>query len=793
LQDTAGALRDTVVPDRQRFRIRTRLALLVLALALPFAGYSAFSAVEEARLERAHAAARMFGIAQITAARLDDHINDIRSVLQVLSAFVSPDPARTADNDALLRSLSGKVPAHIDNLSVWTTTGEDVGTLEPRLRQAAKGVVASRRFFKEALAGADISAQAPLESLATGARISAFGLPTIRDGKVVGIVAAAVRLDALQGLLSAGADLPASAIVTVIDQRGVVLARSLDPEHWIGKTLPGVGPSSEDRQPSFGADGVRDGPSADGIARIAGFASAHAVNWRVYVGVPRDEALAPVYARLRNNLLTAGFMLLAGLLLAGIVGEGIASPLRALVEDATELGAGNLMHRSRARGGGEVAMLAGTLNAMAEQLQGRARELLSTQEQLRQVTNNLPALISYIDADQRFCFANRVYETWLGQDPSELVGKSLLELYGPEAYEGFKGHVQRALSGERVTYGRELTTVQGTRHVDVTAVPDVEPGGRVKGLFVMMIDATARRDAEAALLHSEQRLRMVADNIPALVTYVDREQRYRFVNAYLGNIFHTDPQSLVGRTVRETGGETLYAEIAPHVAAALRGEEVVFQGVWTIKDRPYHYQSTYIPDLDSQGTVRGYYAMTFDISALKETQHRLDMLASIDTLTGLPNRRQFDERLRDAMARTRRSATTMAVMFLDIDHFKSINDTLGHGVGDMVLKEFGARLQRQMRSTDVVARLAGDEFVVLVEGMRDAEELTALAGKIVHAVRPPLVFEGRSVPITTSLGVATYEGDGRSPVELLAAADRALYAAKRQGRDRFSLALQESA
>jgi hypothetical protein len=92
LQDTAGALRDTVVPDRQRFRIRTRLALLVLALALPFAGYSAFSAVEEARLERAHAAARMFGIAQITAARLDDHINDIRSVLQVLSAFVTQTP-----------------------------------------------------------------------------------------------------------------------------------------------------------------------------------------------------------------------------------------------------------------------------------------------------------------------------------------------------------------------------------------------------------------------------------------------------------------------------------------------------------------------------------------------------------------------------------------------------------------------------------------------------------------------------------------------------------------------------
>ena len=169
------------------------------------------------------------------------------------------------------------------------------------------------------------------------------------------------------------------------------------------------------------------------------------------------------------------------------------------------------------------------------------------------------------------------------------------------------------------------------------------------------------------------------------------------------------------------------------------------------------------------------------------------MLARVDTLTGLPNRRQFDERLRDAMARTGRSETTLAVMFLDIDYFKNINDTLGHGAGDLVLKEFGARLQHQVRSTDTVARLAGDEFVILVEGIRDAEELKALADKIVTAVRAPLVIEGRSVSITTSVGVATYDGGGQAATDLLAAADRALYAAKRQGRDRFSLTLQGSA
>lgn len=784
---------DMNAAGRVRFPIRTRLVLLVLALALPFAGYSIFSSIEEARIERAHAAAQMLGTAQITAARLDDHINDIRSILQVLSAAVSVDPAKTADNDALLRSLIGNIPTHIHNLSVWTAAGENVGTLDARLRQNGAAAATSRQFFKEALAGGGMSAEAPLDSLASGERISAFGLPIRREGRVIGVVAAAARLDALQSLLSSGTDLPPGAVMTITDPRGVVLARSLDPELWVGKTLKGGSAAGTDPEPGLGADGVRDGPSADGIERIAGFTTARAAPWRVYVGVPRDQALAPVYARLRNHLFTAGLMLLAGLLLAAFVGEGIASPLRKLANDAVQFGTGNLAHRSRSHDSGEVGVLTRTLNQMAEQLQERARDVLSTQEQLRQVTDNLPALISYLDAEERFRFANRVYATWLGQDPGELLGKSLVDLYGREAYDGFKVNIQQALGGSRVSYERELSTLQGPRHVEVTAVPDVDKSGRVAGLFVMMSDVTARRDAEAALLQSEQRLRMVADNIPALVSYVDRDERYRFVNAHLGSVFDIDSQGLLGRTLREAGGKKLYAEIAPYVAAALRGEETVFEGVWTIKDRSYHYQSTYIPDVDDQGTVRGFYAMTFDISALKETQRRLDMLARVDTLTGLPNRRQFDERLRDAMGRTRRAQTALAVMFLDIDHFKNINDTLGHGAGDLVLKEFGIRLRHQVRATDIVARLAGDEFVVLVEGIRDIEELKALAAKIVQAVRSPLVLESRSVTVTTSVGVATYDGGEQAPAELLAAADRALYAAKRQGRNRFCLALQGSA
>ena len=773
--------------ERVIYGVRMRLALLVLALALPFGGYSIISAIQDADIERVHVSAQMLGTARVTAARLDDQISDIRSILQVLTAVVSVDPLKTAANDALLHGMGGDIPLQIENLSVWTTAGENIGVLDTRLRRNGPAVVATRRFFREALAGNAFSAEAPIAALASGTTVSAFAVPVWREGRIVGVVAATVRLAALQAVLTAGSDMPPDAVITVLNRRGMILARSVDPDKWVGQTLKSSAGSSASQPYLAGPDGARDQRSADGVERIAGMVRTKDAPWQVYVGVPKDVVLAPVYGRLRNHLTSAGLILLMGFAIGAAMGESIAAPLRQLDEDALKLGAGDLAHRSRVVAKSEVGELARTLNDMAERLQAQSLALTSSQQQLRQVTDNLPALISYLDVDERFQFANQVYETWLGQSPGALRGRSLLELYGPDAYANFKGHIHTALAGQRVSYSRELTTLQGPRDVDVTAVPDVDRTGRVLGLFVMMVDVTARRDAERALLDSEQRLRMLADNMPAMVTYVDRDERYRFVNAYLGSVFHIAPELLLGRTMRETGGPRLYAHIEPHAAAALRGELVTFQGTFPIKGKTYHYQSTYVPDIGAEG-VRGFYAMTFDITALKETQRRLDELARVDSLTELPNRRQFEERLAEAMARTRRTCRPLALMFLDIDHFKTINDTRGHAAGDLVLKEFGARLKRQVRATDVVARLAGDEFVILLEGVRHGPELQSLAQKIVGAIRPAFRFEGQSLEVTTSVGVSVYEGGEATMAKMFASADLALYDAKQMGRDRFSIA-----
>ena len=192
--------------------------------------------------------------------------------------------------------------------------------------------------------------------------------------------------------------------------------------------------------------------------------------------------------------------------------------------------------------------------------------------------------------------------------------------------------------------------------------------------------------------------------------------------------------------------------------------------------------------IDEHGIVQGFYGMAFDITELHETQAQLERLARVDALTGLPNRRQFDERIEEALLRSKRLKQTIAVMFLDIDHFKQINDTFGHGGGDAVLCDFSRRLKSCVRATDSVARLAGDEFVVLLEGLEGVGELNALAAKVVGCTRSLFTVEGTELAVTASMGVATCATGQSSAAQVLARADEALYEAKRQGRNRYSIA-----
>jgi diguanylate cyclase (GGDEF)-like protein/PAS domain S-box-containing protein len=290
------------------------------------------------------------------------------------------------------------------------------------------------------------------------------------------------------------------------------------------------------------------------------------------------------------------------------------------------------------------------------------------------------------------------------------------------------------------------------------------------------------------LLRGEKRLRMIADSLPALVSYIDAEERYVFHNSYYRYVFGTELPAMLGRTMREMFGDRMYFSIKAEVTAALNGKRMSFERAMSVHGIERHLKFQYTPDFDIGGKVIGFYTMVTDITDMKLIQAQLVQMTRVDNLTGLPNRNQLYERLGEALTRARRCGLQVGCLYLDIDNFKSINDTLGHAGGDEVLRQFGARLQGSVREADLVARLAGDEFVIVLEGIDETDEARRTAEKIIHAMRYPFEIEGHLRMVTTSVGVATSD-DGDDPDALLKKADGALYLTKRAGKNGFELHL----
>ena len=298
--------------------------------------------------------------------------------------------------------------------------------------------------------------------------------------------------------------------------------------------------------------------------------------------------------------------------------------------------------------------------------------------------------------------------------------------------------------------------------------------------------------AKDRLALGEKRLRMIADSLPALVSYIDAEQRYVFHNSYYRHIPGIDLSSMLGRTMREVFGPRIYDEIKNEIAQALAGNRVSFERAMQAGGIERYLKYEYTPDFDSSGKVIGFYTMVTDLTEMKRIQERLSDLARIDGLTGLPNRNLVYERLTDALARARRTSSGVGCLYLDIDHFKLINDTLGHAGGDEVLRQFGNRLKTNVRETDLVARLAGDEFVIVVEGLAQPESAERVAKNIVDAMREPFSVFGELLTVTTSVGVAIASGPDEDADSALKKADEALYCAKRAGRAGFRTYLEQT-
>jgi diguanylate cyclase (GGDEF)-like protein/PAS domain S-box-containing protein len=280
----------------------------------------------------------------------------------------------------------------------------------------------------------------------------------------------------------------------------------------------------------------------------------------------------------------------------------------------------------------------------------------------------------------------------------------------------------------------------------------------------------------------EPHLRVFADNIPAMTASWDENLICRFANEEFGKFFGV--KDIVGKHLRDIAGAKIYRELEGHFAEALRGNPVTYQRTRKLRAGDLRYlEAKLVPHVDDLGNVLGCFSVTTDITAHKLAEERIQRVAHHDSLTGLPNRLLFNDRMSQAIMHAKRNRLRFALLYLDLDRFKPVNDTLGHAAGDELLKQVAARIGRQVRESDTVARVGGDEFLVILLDIAERGQAQTVARKIVAAFTAPFHLDSakQDVEIGTSVGIAMYPADALDADALVKAADAAMYSAKQAG------------
>ena len=289
-------------------------------------------------------------------------------------------------------------------------------------------------------------------------------------------------------------------------------------------------------------------------------------------------------------------------------------------------------------------------------------------------------------------------------------------------------------------------------------------------------DVTEERKARQALAEREQRFRDVVHASGEYVWETDAQWRYTYLSERVEAVLGYARNELLGRAPHEFMplGEAHF----PDTQAPFR--DVVRRSI--TKSGGVIWQSVSgVPRLDAAGALIGYRGTAADVTARKQAEARIEYLATRDALTGLPNRALLTDRAGQAILTAARSGAQLAVLCVDLDRFKLVNDSLGHQAGDSLLRAVADRLQNTLGREDTLARLGGDDFVLLWNGLKSAEDAAVLAQRILSVLARPFTIEGNALNVGASIGIGIYPNDGRDFAELLKNADAALYAAKENG------------
>ena len=530
----------------------------------------------------------------------------------------------------------------------------------------------------------------------------------------------------------------------------------------------------------------------------------------VYVGfdLTRErQAMRQFVFRARAPDIAATVLLIV--LLGWLLHRHVAAPLGRLARAADTLRGGRLDVAVPEQGAQEIATLAASFNAMARAVQEAQARLATSEERLAITLHSIGDAILATDADQRITLMNPVAERLTGWFQGEAVGRPVAEVFKiVNALTGAPAEVPvaRVTSAGRTVELADhvmLLARDGVRyHIADSVAPIRDAHGALQGVVLVFRDISDEYRLRQALANSELHFRTLANSGQALVWTSGLD---------MGCDYFNEPWlRFTGRTLEQELGsgwvEGLHPEDAPRALETYR-DAFARREPFTMEYRLRHASGEYrwiidqgSPRYDAQGRFLGYVGHCMDITEAKRAEVEIERLAYHDALTGLPNRVLLLDRLSQALAAARRGRRCGAILFVDLDQFKRINDVHGHAMGDAVLREVARRLESYLREEDTVARLGGDEFVVLLPDLAaNLDEAGALvlavAEKIRGALERPVTIDGQEFVSGASIGITVFPKATESVDDLMREADTAMYRAKEGGRNAlayFEPAMQEA-
>ncbi len=421
-----------------------------------------------------------------------------------------------------------------------------------------------------------------------------------------------------------------------------------------------------------------------------------------------------------------------------------------------------------------------TVNVIA----ATAHSLSFNRDLVRAVADAVPGMLAYWDIGLRCRFANRRYLEWFGMAPEAIIGQTMVSLLDKQVYAASRPYVRAALAGVPQQFERVRLHSDGSvSYIHASYTPDLRSAGEVFGLFMLESDVTALRRAEAEL----RLARGVFESTVDAIIVTDDFGVIEFANPALTTITGYRADELIGQNLAmlraRPGDPALHHRLCDELALDGHWERDVWQRRKNGELFLGHHTTRIVRRLPDE-PLR-YVSVMTDVTEISRRNEAINRLAYHDALTGLPNRALLMDRLGEALLRAQREKRAIALLFVDLDGFKQVNDAFGHAAGDEMLRTVGDKLRGAVRQVDTVSRLGGDEFVVLLDNPASEDEVVRVAIRMLAAINAPSVCAQRVAQVAASIGIAFQGEEQNSATELMKQADHAMYQAKRRGRNNY--------